>query len=428
MELLIIFGLIVLNGIFSMAEMSMVASKKFKLDNAKAKGSKGAETALELAEHPTKLLSTVQIGITLIGILLGIYSGENLTHDLEYFLSDFDVIKIYAHQFAVGIIVLMITFLSILFGELLPKRIGLSFPEPVAIALSRPMKWISILTSPFVALLTSSNDVILNLLGIKKNLDSSVTEEEIKSIIKESAEVGEIEEIEQDIVQRVFILGDRKISSLMTHRNEMVFLSVHEKAERLRDIINNDMHSIYPVFNDQETDIVGIVSFKNIFKHINNINFNLSELVQSPQYLPESQSAYETLKQFKKTNIHYGLVVDEYGQVQGILTLNDLLKALVGDVSEFYEEEFSYIVRDDKSLLIDGQYPLHELFRKLELPHLTNNYQVDTLSGLILEELRSMPVTGQKIQWRDFEFEIVDMDHARIDKVIIRKNKLEPKE
>lgn len=151
-----------------MAEMSMVASKKFKLDNAKAKGSKGAKTALELAEHPTKLLSTVQIGITLIGILLGIYSGENLTHDLEYFLSDFDVIKIYAHQFAVGIIVLMITFLSILFGELLPKRIGLSFPEPVAIALSRPMKWISILTSPFVALLTSSNDVILNLLGIKK--------------------------------------------------------------------------------------------------------------------------------------------------------------------------------------------------------------------------------------------------------------------
>lgn len=426
-ELLIIFGLIVLNGIFSMAEMSMVASKKFKLDNAKAKGSKGAETALELAEHPTKLLSTVQIGITLIGILLGIYSGENLTHDLEYFLSDFEFIKIYSHQFAVGIIVLMITFLSILFGELLPKRIGLSFPEPVAIALSRPMKWISIATSPFVALLTASNDVILNILGIKKSLDSSVTEEEIKSIIKESAEVGEIEEIEQDIVQRVFILGDRKISSLMTHRNEMVFLSVDENANHLRDIINKDMHSIYPVFDDQETDIVGIVSFKSIFKHINDDNFKLADLIHPPQYLPESQSAYETLKQFKKTNIHYGLVVDEYGQVQGILTLNDLLKALVGDVSEFYEEEFSYIVRDDKSLLIDGQYPLHELFRKLELPHLTNTYQVDTLSGLILEELRSMPVTGQKIQWRDFEFEIVDMDQARIDKVIIRKNKLETK-
>ena len=321
----------------------------------------------------------------------------------------------------------MITFLSILFGELLPKRIGLSFPEPVAIALSRPMKWISIATSPFVALLTASNDVILNILGIKKSLDSSVTEEEIKSIIKESAEVGEIEEIEQDIVQRVFILGDRKISSLMTHRNEMVFLSVDENANHLRDIINKDMHSIYPVFDDQETDIVGIVSFKSIFKHINDDNFKLADLIHSPQYLPESQSAYETLKQFKKTNIHYGLVVDEYGQVQGILTLNDLLKALVGDVSEFYEEEFSYIVRDDKSLLIDGQYPLHELFRKLELPHLTNTYQVDTLSGLILEELRSMPVTGQKIQWRDFEFEIVDMDQARIDKVIIRKNKLETK-
>lgn len=209
MEILIIVALVLLNGIFSMSEMSLVSSRKFKLENAKKKGSSGAKTAIELSENPTKFLSTVQIGITLIGILLGVYSGENLTNNVSEYLMQFEIIKPYSHNIATGIIVIFVTYLSIVLGELLPKRLGMTFPEPIAIVLAKPMKILSMITSPFVWLLTTTNDILLKIMGIRKTTDSKISEEEIKSIIKESAEGGEIQDIEHNIVERVFEL-DRK--------------------------------------------------------------------------------------------------------------------------------------------------------------------------------------------------------------------------
>jgi putative hemolysin len=260
MEIVIILILVLLNGVFSMSEMSLVSSRKFKLENAKKRGSKGAKTALDLSENPTKFFSTVQIGITLIGILLGVYSGENLTNDVSLFLSKFEALAPYAHDISVGVIVLFITFLSIVFGELLPKRLGMTFPEPIAIALAQPMKILSVITSPFVWLLTSTNDIMLSLMGIKKTTDSKVSEEEIKSIIKESAEGGEIQDIEQSIVERVFELGDRKVNSLFTHRSEMVYFTTDDTWEQIREKINTEKHSAYPVCKNNDLDnVIGIV-------------------------------------------------------------------------------------------------------------------------------------------------------------------------
>jgi len=223
MELLIIIGLVLLNGIFAMSEMSLVSSRKFKLESARKKGNKGAKTALEMAENPTRFLSTVQIGITLIGVLLGIYSGEKLTGGVEAFFSRFESLRPFAHNLAVGGVVVFITYLSIVLGELFPKKLGLTFPEPIAMLFSRPMNILSKITAPFVWLLTTTNNLLLRIFGIKANLDSAVSEEEIKSIVRESAEGGEIQDIEHNIVERVFELGDRKANTLMAHRSDLAF-------------------------------------------------------------------------------------------------------------------------------------------------------------------------------------------------------------
>jgi putative hemolysin len=225
MEIIIILVLVLLNGIFAMSEMSLVASRKFKLESAQKRGNSGARAAIELSKNPTKFLSTVQIGITLIGILLGVYSGENLTNNVVDFLNNFEVIQPFAFQIATALVVIFITFVSIVFGELLPKRIGMTFPEPIIMLLAKPMRILSLITSPFVWLLTATNNVILKLMGIRSNLDTAVTEEEIKSILKESVEGGEIQDIEHTIVNRVFEMGDIKVNELLTHRNDIIFFS-----------------------------------------------------------------------------------------------------------------------------------------------------------------------------------------------------------
>src|SRR5690606_7838413 len=238
MEILIIIGLVLLNGVFAMSEMSLVSSRKFKLENSKKKGNKGAKVALELSENPTKFLSTVQIGITLIGILLGVYSGENLTSDVALFLAQFEPLRPYAPNIATGVVVVTVTYISIVLGELLPKRLGMTFPEPITIILARPMKILSAITSPFVWLLTSSNNLLVKVLGIKHTTGSRVSEEEIKSIIKESAMGGEIQDIEHNIMERVFELGDRKVNTLFTHRNEIVFFTLDDSWEDIKSKIN----------------------------------------------------------------------------------------------------------------------------------------------------------------------------------------------
>lgn len=419
MEILIILFLILLNGVFAMSEIAMVSARKSRLETAAKRGDKAAKKALELSNNPGKFLSTVQIGITLIGILTGIYSGEKIEDDLVAFLGQFEWLGQYVDIIAVTVIVVILTFFSLVLGELVPKRIGLTMPEKISKLLSFPMYWISIIAAPFIWLLTFTADLIIKLFRIKASTDSKITEEEIKAIIQEGTEGGAIQEIEQDIVERVFILGDRKISSLMTHRNDTVVLKTDYDATEIKKIVNNAMHSVYPVVNSK-MNVVGIIQLKDLFRHINEPKFKLSAYIKQPQYVMENLSAFEVLKLFKTSKTHQAIVIDEYGQMEGLVTMNDLLEALVGDVSEFYETEFSFFQRPDGSWLIDGQYPLTEFLHRFDLADLIEDYPFNTISGLILHHIRRIPSTGDTLQWRNFEIEILDMDGARIDKVLFK--------
>ncbi|MEM0575364.1 hemolysin family protein [Flavobacterium sp. N6] len=420
MEILIIFFLILLNGVFSMSEIALISARKNRLETAAKKGNKSAKTALDLANSPNKFLSTVQIGITLIGILTGIYSGDKITKDVELFIQSYQVFQPYAHSIAVGIVVVVLTFFSLVLGELLPKRIGLNHPESIAKTVAMPMKFISIITAPFIWLLTSSTDAILDLLQIKPTADGKVTEEEIKAIIKEGTEGGEVQEIEQDIVERVFHIGDRKVNSLMTHRKSVVFLPFNANKEQVRQLMLKELHSIYPVYGENFDDIVGVVNLKNIFSNFENDNFNLADIMTEAPFIMEQTTAYTALENFKKTGIHYAFVSDEYGDFQGVITLNDILEALVGDASEFYKDDFQLIEREDGSWLVDGHYSLHDFLTFFELDELINDYEVTTVSGLIMTELSRIPKQGEKLIWQKFELEVIDMDGVKIDKVMVK--------
>lgn len=404
-----------------MSEIATVSARKSKLDAAAKRGDKSAKLVVDTLNSPNKFLSTVQIGITLIGILTGIFSGEKMTTDIENFFKTFESISRYAHFMAVTSVVVIITFFSLVIGELVPKRIGLTNPEGIAKVMARPMLIISKITAPFVWLLTITSDILIKLLRIKPSSDGKITEEEIKAIIQEGTEVGEVQEIEQDIVERVFHLGDRNVSSLMTHRNDVIFLEVDHSADEVRKFVEQEMHSVYPVFSDDREQILGVVLLKDLFKHINDASFSLKSLLHKPQFLLETISAYEALVQFKETKTYYGIITDEYGQTQGIITLNDLLQALVGDFNDFYAEEFEFMQREDGTWLIDGQYPISEFFTKFDLEDNSSDLSYTTIGGLVMNEIRSIPSTGQKITWLNFEFEVVDMDGARIDKLIIRE-------
>lgn len=420
MEIIIILFLILLNGLFSMSEIALISARKNRLETAAKKGNKSAKIALDLANSPNKFLSTVQIGITLIGILTGIYSGDKITTDVETFVKGFVFLKVYAHSVAVGLVVVVLTFFSLVLGELLPKRIGLNHPEAIAKAVALPMKFVSIVTAPFIWMLTHSTDFLLNILNIKPTADGKVTEEEIKAIIKEGTEGGEVQEIEQDIVERVFHIGDRKINSLMTHRKSVVFLPLSSSKIQVKEFMLEELHSIYPVYDKDYDDIIGVVNLKNIFANIDKDNFNLQSIMTDAPFMMEQTTAYKALQRFKETGIHYSFVSDEYGVFQGVITLNDILEALVGNASDFYKDEFQLVEREDGSWLVDGHYSLHDFLTYFELDELINDYDVTTVSGLIMTELSHIPKQGEKLIWQKFELEVIDMDGIKIDKVMVK--------
>ena len=420
MEILIILFLIILNGVFSMSEIALISARKNRLENAAKKGNSSAQAALDLANAPNKFLSTVQIGITLIGILTGIFSGDKITTDVKLFVEGFATLKPYAETIAVGIVVVVLTFFSLVLGELLPKRIGLNHPESIAKAVAIPMKMISIITAPFIWLLTISTEFLLKILRIKPSADGKITEEEIKAIIKEGTEGGEVQEIEQDILERVFHIGDRKVNSLMTHRKSVVFLPLNSDKNQVKELMLKELHSIYPVYDKNYDDIIGVVNLKNIFAHFENENFNLADIISEAPFIMEQTSAYQALENFKTSGIHYGFVSDEYGIFQGIITLNDILEALVGDASEFYKDDFQLVEREDGSWLVDGHYSLHDFLTYFELDDLISDYEVTTVSGLIMTELSRIPKQGEKLVWQKFELEVIDMDGVKIDKVMVK--------
>lgn len=420
-EVLVIIGLIILNGIFSMSEMALVASKKFKLEKARKKGSNGALVALKLAENPTYFLSTIQIGITLIGILLGISSGDNLTKNLTNFIAQYTILAPYALEIAIGLIVIIITFLSIVLGELFPKRLGMAYPEKIAILIAKPIKILSIITRPFVSLLAITNDLILALLQIKNRDNQAVTEEEIKSIIRDSADSGEIQNIEQDIVQRVFELGDRKVNTLFTHRSAIIFFNSNESVETIKMKIKLEKHAAYPVCKSGNIDnVIGIVTIKNLITELSEFNFKLINHIQKAIFINENMSAYNVLELFKKERMHYGIVVDEFGMTLGIVTMDDLVDALFGDVTELGQVEYKITKRDDVSWFIDAQLAVAEFAKYFDL-EIIHHDKFTTVAGFFIHKFGGLPEIGDKIIVDNFSLEVLDKDGQRIDKLLICK-------
>jgi putative hemolysin len=422
MEIVVIIGLVLLNGVFSMSEIALVSAKKYRLEQAAKKGSKNALRALGLVNNPGRFFSTVQMGITLIAILTGVFSSDELQTQLQAKLATIPMLAGNAHAFAVVIIVTVVTFITIVFGELIPKRIGLLFPEKIASFMAGPMNVLSIITAPFIWLLTRTNDLVLFLFGIKPDTENRVSEEEIKSIIQHSAEGGEVQEIERRIVERVFSLGDRRISELMTHRTKIVWLDIKDDTEALRKKISSEIHSIYPVSDGSLDNLKGIVSIKDIFAHETDLhNFLVTKHLKKPLVLHDNVPAYKALEAFRNAKLHYAIVVDEYGSIEGIVSMDDVLDALVGDVSEIGQEEYQVTERADGTWLADAQYPYFELLHYFKISDDMPQSEFNTIGGMILDKLSRMPNVGDIIKWQGYEFEIVDMDGMRIDKVLIKR-------
>lgn len=406
-----------------MSEIALISSRKTKLEIASKNGDRRAAAALELANSPNRFLSTVQIGITLISILTGIFSGNKLTIGIQYFLTGLGLELKYADNIAVGIVVVIIGFVQLVLGELVPKRIGMSNPEGIAKTMAAPMNVLSTITSPFIWLLTKCSDLIIKLLGIGVS-DSSVTEEEIKSMIQEGTTGGAIDEIEQEIVQNVFHLGDRKITSLMTNRSDLTYLDLEDSIQENIEKIIETKHSVYPICKDGIDNITGLLYIKDLLgKDLGTELQHLAHLGKEPLFIPENNQAYQALEKFREERIHMGIILDEYGSVMGIITLNDILDALVGDISMDDEFEYDIFEREDGSFLVDASLPFDDFLNQFEI--VINNRKeytgFDTLGGFALHILQEIPDTGDKFEWEDYKFEIIDMDKNRIDKILLKK-------
>lgn len=417
-EVIILLILILINGLFSMAEIALVSARKARLEAQALKGDTDAKKALQLANHPETFLSTVQIGITLIGVLTGIYSGDSFKLPLQQWLSGFDWLAPYSSTLATTFIVIVLTYLSLVLGELVPKRLGLSNPERIAKSVAAPMRIVTWVVYPFIWLLGISANSIIRLFNIKSN-DNQVTEEEIKAIISEGTEHGAIEEAEQDIIERVFHLSDRNITSLMTHRSEITWIDGKKTIGEVKKSMSEVIHSIYPVCEDNIDHIKGVVSIKDLFAA--DPAATVFSIMRDAMYVPENNTAYQVLEKFKQTKIHHCFIVDEYGSVQGLMTLNDILEAIVGDIPQEEDEEHEIIKRADGSFLIDAQIPFYDFLSHFDKTEwmMEGDQDFDTLGGFIIHELEKIPTTGETMEWKNFTFEIVDMDNHRIDKILV---------
>lgn len=404
-----------------MAEIALISARKTRLEVQAKQGDEQAKKALDLATNPDKFLSTVQIGITLMSILTGIFSGDNIKGNLVNFLGQFSWLDAHKNTIATVIVVICITYLSLV-SELMAKRIGLSKPEKIAKLVAAPMRVVSMVAYPFIWLLSHSTTLISTIFGIKPN-DSPVTEEEIKAIINEGTETGAIEEKEQEIIERVFHLGDRNITSLMTHRTDIVWMNVNAKVRDIKQKMSEVVHTGYPLCEDIIDNIKGYVSIKNIL--LANDDTPLKNIMKPALVVPENNSVYQILEKFKQLQAHNCFIVDEYGSLQGMITLNDILEAIVGDIGPAIEDGYEIVERHDGTYLIDAQIPFYDFLSRFEKTEFMNEGEQDfnTLAGFILHHLQTIPKTGDTFDWKDFSFEIVDMDGNRIDKVLLTVNK-----
>jgi putative hemolysin len=417
-EVFIIFGLILLNGLFSMAEIALISARKARLELKANRGDERARKALDLANNPDTFLSTVQIGITLIGILTGIFSGENLKGGIHRFFAEIPFLAPYSGGIATAVVVILLTYFSLVIGELLPKRIGMSNPEGIAKLVATPMSYVSFITYPFIWLLTKSTNLIVTIFKIKP-VENNVTEEEIKAIINEGTETGAIEEKEQEIIERVFHLGDRNITSLMTHRTDIVWMDVSCKVADIKQKMREVVHTNYPVCEGVVDNIKGLVSIKDILLAHDDIL--LKDIMRPGIFVPENNSVYQVLEKFKQMQASCCFIVDEYGSVEGMMTLNDILEAIVGDIGPADADDYEIVEREDGTYLVDAQLPFYDFLSRFDKTEFMNEGEQDfnTIAGFILHHLRNIPKTGDTFEWEGFHFEIIDMDGNRIDKILL---------
>ncbi len=419
MEIIILLALIFVNALFVISEISLVSVRKSRLESQAERGDEKARRALELSNNPEKFLSAAQIGITLIAILTGVYSGERFARYLQPSIEKISFLKEYAGTISTTIIVILVTFLSIIFGELIPKRIGLLRAERIAKAVAGPMNAFAKFTHPFVWLLNKTSNLFFRIFNIKRSKDDAVTEEEIKTLIGEGTEAGTIDEAEQEIIERVFHLGDRNITSLMTHRSDIVWFNLDDNEDKIKEKILQETHSAYPICDATIDNIKGVVSIKDLYVSPDSTLFK--DIMQPALFIPENNSPYQVLEKFKESKIHSAFIVDEYGSILGLLTINDILEAIVGDMPQPDVSDYEIRKRDDGTYLVDGQIPFYDFLTRFEKTEWMNEgeHDFDTLAGFILHELEKIPKPGDKLNWKGFKIEVMDMDGHRIDKVLV---------
>lgn len=420
MEILILIALIFVNGLFVISEIALVSVRKSRLESQAEKGDLKAKRALELANKPEKFLSAAQIGITLIAILTGVYSGEKFASQLQPYIEGIEFMQPYADTISTSIIVIIVTFLSIIFGELIPKQLGLLRAEKIAKTVAGPMNAFARFTHPIVWLLNKISVLFFRIFNIKRSKDDAVTEEEIKTMITEGAEAGTIEEAEQEIIERVFHLGDRNITSLMTHRSDIIWFNLDDSEDKIKEKIFKEPHSVYPICDGEIDNLKGVVSIKDLYVSPDSTLFK--DLMQPALFVPENNSPYQVLEKFKESRLHSCFIVDEYGSVLGLITLNDILEAIVGDMPQPDVPDYEIIEREDGTYLIDGQIPFYDFLSRFDKAEWMNEgeHDFDTLAGFILHQLEKIPKPGAKLDWKGFKIEVVDMDGHRIDKVLVQ--------
>ena len=421
-EILIILGLILLNGILSMTEMAMVSARKSSLSTEARNGNERARRALSIAENPNRMLSTIQIGITLIGILTGIYSGSQLAGSLATLLDAMGMPHNNSMTLAQGVIVIIVTFLTLLFGELLPKRIGMATAESIAKAMAAPMNYLSTMAAPFVWLLSKSTAVIFSLIGLRDE-GSKVTEEEIKSIIQEGKDNGEVQPMEEDLVNRIFMMGDLTVGSIMTSKHDLVCLDLGQSAEEIKTVIRENLYEVYPVSEGSMDNIRGLALLKDLFVALDDKDFALEKLIRPATYFHENTSIYKMLEQMKSENISRGLVCDEYGSCLGIVTLKDMMEGIVGNIEDGNAEDPQIVkCHDREAWLVDGQCSMYDFLTFFDSEDLMeSDADYTTVAGLCLTEMERVPSTGEHFTWKGFKFQIVDKDNARIDKLMVSR-------
>lgn len=405
-----------------MSEIAIISARKHVLEKKSKGGHKGAATALKLATDPDLFLSTIQIGITLIGILTGIFSGEALGGHLAKLFVEWGTPMAVALPVAKILVVAVVTYLTLVLGELVPKRIGMASADGVAQFMARPVYWLSVVAKPFVWLLAKSTSWLVSLCGIKGD-GAKITEEEIKSIIQEGTEHGEVTKVEQDIMERVLLMGDLKVGSIMTHRADVAYIDVSADVEAIRAVFKTDLHDNYPVVNSSLDDVVGVITLKELILHLNDSNFDLQSLMMPIQAVYEDMSIYDCLeKLMAEHHAGFALVYDEFGECQGVITLRDIFEGLVGVVNADEEDPQIVARADGNSWLVDGQCSFYDFLVYFDMEDVSDATDYNIIGALILSRLGRFPETGEKITWNDFTLEVVDMDGVRIDKVLVTRN------